>query len=212
MASMNAVVLHRFGGAEALNFETIELPSAKAREVLVRSTSTSVNPVDFKIRNGDVPGFADKLPYVLGRDAAGIVERVGADVSSFKIGDEVFGMPGFDRGTYAEFVILHENELAVAPRRLGLADAGAVPLAALTAWQGLMEHGKLEKGQAVLIHGGAGGVGHFGIQIARAAGATVITTASAKDRAFLIELGADEVIDYKPAPLMTEKILISSSI
>jgi NADPH:quinone reductase-like Zn-dependent oxidoreductase len=134
---------------------------------------------------------------VLGRDAAGVVEAVGPGVEIFGAGDAVFGMPGIDRGCYAEYVILKQNEAARTPASLDRDEAAAVPLASLTAWQGLFRHGGLTAGQKILIHGGSGGVGHFAIQFAKAKGAYVVTTVSADHFPFVRRLGADEAIDYE---------------
>jgi NADPH:quinone reductase-like Zn-dependent oxidoreductase len=134
---------------------------------------------------------------VLGRDVAGDVIALGSEVTKFSIGEYVFGMPGIERGGYAEYVILKETEAAHVPAVLDYLSAAAVPLAALTAWQGLFRHGGLRTGQSVLIHGGSGGVGHFAIQFAKARGAHVITTVGPEHVAFASKLGADRVIDYK---------------
>ena len=198
MASMKAVRIHGFGGIETLSHDEIDVPKPAAGEVLVRLSATSVNPVDYKMREGKFPPVqADMLPYILGRDVSGQVEAIGDGVASTGVGDAVYAMPGFDRGTYAEYIVLKEAELSAAPSRIDLTDAAAVPLAALTAWQGLFDHGGLEKGQRVLIHGGSGGVGHFAVQFAKAEGATVFATGSSDAQDFLRGLGADRAIDYK---------------
>ena len=199
MAKMKAVVMHGFGGPDVLRVEEITRPEPGAGELLVRVVATSVNPIDYKARTGSIPEMfgEDQLPLVLGRDVSGRVEQVGKDVMDWKVGDAVFANTGLDRGSYAEFIVLKPEEAAAAPRTLPLADAGAIPLGALTSWQGRMRHGKLTRGQRVLIHAGAGGVGHCAVQFARVAGATVFATASGKDKAFLTELGADTAIDYQ---------------
>ena len=198
MSSMKAVRIHNFGGLDTLSHDIMNVPRPTADEILVRLKATSVNPVDYKMREGKFPPVKkDNLPYILGRDVAGQVEAIGSDVTLAKVGDAIYAMPGFDRGTYAEYIVLKEEEFGAAPSRITLADAAAVPLAALTAWQGLFEHGKLEKGQRVLIHGGSGGVGHFAVQFAKAEGATVFATGSSDARNFLVGLGADRAIDYK---------------
>ncbi len=139
----------------------------------------------------------EELPTVLGRDVAGTVERCGPGVETFAPGDEVFAMLDRGHGGYAQYATVSASNAAKKPASLDYAQAAAVPLAATTAWQGLFDHGKLEPGQHVLIHGGAGGVGHFAIQFAKEKGATVSTTVSAEDERFARELGADEVIDYR---------------
>jgi NADPH:quinone reductase-like Zn-dependent oxidoreductase len=137
------------------------------------------------------------LPYVLGRDVCGTVVERGSPSSRFANGDTLFAMPAIDRGSYAEYAIVREGEAAPKPNSIDAVHAGAVPLAALTAWQGLFRHGGLKEGQSVLIHGGSGGVGHFAIQFAKAKGARVATTVSSGHVDFARELGADQVIDYK---------------
>lgn len=203
--TMKAMMLPQFGGVDQFRLENIERPSPKPGEVLVRVAGTSVNPVDVKARAGELlPLFpAERLPLLLGFDASGRVEEVGAQVTDWKIGDAVYGFPGADpgtfvysRGTFAEYVCLRSDETAAAPGSIALADAGAVPLAAMTAWHGLMTQGEMQPGQRVLIQGGSGGVGHFAVQFAHRLGATVYATASGKNQDFLRELGADVAIDY----------------
>ena len=195
---MKAVRIHQFGGPEVLKLEDIPTPEPGADEVLIRVQAASVNPVDYKIRNGGYPRVKqDQLPITMGRDAAGVIERCGRDVRDFSPGDEVFAMLPQDRGGYAQFVAVKAADCASKPKRLGPIQAAAVPLAGLTAWQGLFDKGGLEGCQRVLIHGAGGGVGHFAVQFARARGAAVIATASGEDRAFLEDLGATQVIDYK---------------
>jgi NADPH:quinone reductase-like Zn-dependent oxidoreductase len=198
MATCRAVRLHHFGGPEQLRVEEVERPVPHDDEVVIRVEAASINPVDLKIRAGKVPMVrADQLPVVLGRDASGVVETCGTAAHTLRAGDAVFCSIGWDRGTHAELLLVKDVEMAAKPRRLDHIQAASVPLAALTAWQGLLDHGGLEPGQRVLIHGGAGGVGHFAIQIAKAKGAWVATTVSDRDVGFARELGADEVIDYR---------------
>ena len=195
---------HAFGGSDVLKLEELPRPDPGEEEILVRVAAAGVNPVDYKIREGKYPAVkADMLPYVPGRDVAGTVMAAGGLVDDYKRGDEVYGMPGIDRGGYCEFAILKSSEAAPKPRTLDFIAAGAVPLAGLTAWQGLFRHGELKAGQRVLIHGGSGGVGHFAVQFAKARGAYVITTVSASHVEFARSLGADEVIDYKAQPFET---------
>lgn len=199
MIDMKAVRLLRFGDVDALQVESIPIPHPAGDEVLVRVAAASVNPVDFKIRQGEFPPVKeDMLPITLGRDLAGTIEALGtnADIGLSK-GDPVFAHIGFDRGAQSEYVIVKASELVAAPKSINLLHAAAVPLAAMTAWQGLFDHGGLAAGQSVLIHGGAGGVGHLAIQFAKARGATVYATASAADYDFIRELGADIAIDYE---------------
>jgi NADPH:quinone reductase-like Zn-dependent oxidoreductase len=196
--AMKAVRIHQFGGPEVLKVEDIPIPEPKGGEFLVRVNAAGVNPVDYKIRSGKYPAVKeDQLPMTLGRDVSGVVERGGSDGGPIKKGDAVFAMLGPDRGGYAEYAIVKMNEAARKPDRINHIEAGGAPLAALTAWQGLFDHGNLRSGQRVLIHGGAGGVGHFAVQFAKAKGAWVATTAASQDLDFLMELGAGKVIDYK---------------
>ncbi len=198
MAKCRAVRLHRFGGPEELRIEEVERPIPRDDEVVIRVHAASINPVDLKIRAGKVPMVrAEQLPVGMGRDAAGVVETCGTAAHTLRVGDPVFCSVGWDRGTYAELVLVKATEMAARPARLDDVLAASVPLAALTAWQGLIDHGGLEQGQRVLIHGGAGGVGHFGVQIAKARGAWVAATAAGRDIGFVRDLGADEVVDYR---------------
>jgi len=198
MSTMKAVCIHSFGGPEVLKLESIERPSPEDDEVLIKVRAASVNPVDYKIRSGSYPPVKkQQLPKVLGRDVSGTVEKCGRAVQTMHEGDEVYTLLDNGPGGYAEYVAVKANLCAPKPKQLDYTSAAAVPLAALTAWQGLFDHGHLIAGQRVLIHGGAGGVGHFAIQFAKAKGATVCTTVSAKDEGFVRSLGADEVVDYK---------------
>ncbi len=198
MAKMKAVCIQSFGGPETLQVKKIERPEPAADEVLIKVRAASVNPVDYKIRAGHYPPVkATDLPKVLGRDVAGVVVGRGADVTEFHEGDEVFVMLDAGHGGYAEYVVVKADLCAPKPATLDYAEAAAVPLAAITAWQGLFDHGHLESGQRVLIHGGAGGVGHFAIQLAKAHGARVSTTVAAEDKDFVRSLGADQAIDYR---------------
>ncbi|WP_414475611.1 NADP-dependent oxidoreductase [Microvirga sp. M2] len=197
MTTMKAVRIHRFGGPEVLMLDDVPWPQPKDDEVLVRVHAASVNPVDYKIRAGSYTVTDDQLPYTLGRDLSGTVELLGTRAHTLKAGDPIFAFIGVDRGTYAEYVVVKAMEMAAKPATIDHVQAAAVPLAGLTAWQGLFDHGQLRAGQRVLVHGGAGGVGHFAIQFAKAKGATVLTTASGSDLDFVRELGADEAIDYK---------------
>ena len=194
-----AVRLTGFGGVDMLQIQDMPVATPQSGEVLVRVAAASVNPVDFKIRQGKFPAVtADMLPITLGRDLAGTIEALGSGVGApWSEGDAIFAHIAFDRGAQSEHVIVKLDELVAAPTSLDPVHAAAVPLAAMTAWQGLFDHGKLTGGQSVLIHGGAGGVGHLAIQFAKAKGATVYTTASAEDYDFVRELGADIAIDYE---------------
>lgn len=198
MSTMQAYRIHRFGGPDVFKAENIDVPEPGAGEVLVRVRAASANPVDNKTRAGEYPMIReDKLPYTLGRDFAGVVERTGPDVAQWKQGDEVYGFVGQGQGAYAEFVVVDQAALAHPPVNVDTVTAAAVPLAALTAWQGLFDHGEVDPGQRVLIHAGAGGVGHFAVQFAKHRGAKVFVTASGDGIDFVRSLGADHVIDYK---------------
>jgi NADPH:quinone reductase-like Zn-dependent oxidoreductase len=195
----HAVCLPRFGDADVLSVETIAVPRPAQDEILVRVAAASVNPVDFKTREGKFPPVTQEaLPIVLGRDLAGTVEAVGDQArTTLKEGQSVFAFIGTERGAQSDYVLVKSEEVAASPQGLDMVHAAAVPLAALTAWQGLFDHGGLSAGQSVLIHRGAGGVGHFAVQLAKAEGAKVYATCSAHDLDFVRDLGADVVIDYK---------------
>jgi NADPH:quinone reductase-like Zn-dependent oxidoreductase len=198
MATMQAVSLHSYGDPDVLVLEEMPRPQPGAGEVLIRVHAAGVNPLDWKVRAGHVKGWLPhRLPLIPGWDVSGVVEAAGPEVTAFKIGDAVYGMLDFMRnGAYAEYVLTRTKHLALKPNRLDPIQAGAVPLASLTAWQSLFELAGLESGQNVLIHGAAGGVGHFAVQLAKWKEAQVISTASVSNEDFLRELGADEVIDY----------------
>jgi NADPH:quinone reductase-like Zn-dependent oxidoreductase len=199
--STKTVRIHGFGGIEMLRYEDIEVSQPDATEILIAARAASVNPVDFKIRSGKYPAVKeDKLPYILGRDASGIVEKCGPGAKKFRVGDEVFGIVGINGGGYAQKVILEQDAVAAKPARLDHVHAAAVPLAGQTAWQGLFRYGEVKSGQRILIHGGSGGVGHFAVQFAKAKGAHVTTTVSTDNVEFAKGLGADVVIDYKKQP------------
>ncbi|TIQ37049.1 MAG: NADP-dependent oxidoreductase [Mesorhizobium sp.] len=193
---MQSVRIHAFGGPEVLTLETEPTPEPQHGEILVGVHAASVNPVDYKIRNGGYVAESS-LPLTLGRDFSGVVERCGKGVDAFKPGDAVYALLTPDRGGYAEFVAAKAQDCAAKPECLDHLHAAAVPLAALTAWQGIFDHGGLSAGQRILIHGAAGGVGHFAVQLAKANGATVYATCSGRDVDFVRSLGADEAIDYK---------------
>ncbi len=197
--TMKAARMHKTGGPGVLKLEEVPLPEPQEGEFLVEVRSAGINPVDIKIREGKFPLFKAHLPATIGRDIAGVIRGIGGGRarSAFKIGDSVFGMLDYNRGAYAEFTVASAREITRRPKNLKERDAGAIGVAALTAWQGLFDHGKLKKGQRVLIHGAAGGVGHFAVQFAKHAGARVIATASGRDLKWVKGLGADEVIDFE---------------
>ena len=194
--TMKAVVAHEYGGPEKLKLEEIPVPEPKEKEILVRVIASGANPADPLILGGKfAKEFGTHLPLVLGYDMAGVVVKTGSKVTKLKVGDPVYAYLLFGGG-WAEYCISNETESAMKPKSLGFVDASAVPLAALTAWQALIDIGKIDKGQTVLIHGGSGGVGSFAIQIAKARGARVIATASTPNQDLLKQLGADVAIDY----------------
>ncbi|GAA3387396.1 NADP-dependent oxidoreductase [Streptomyces roseoviridis] len=197
---MRAVVVEQWGGPEKLVEREVERPEPGLNEVLVRVHAAGVNPVDWKTRaSGALIAWGD-VPAV-GWDVSGTVEAVGPGVGIFRPGDEVFGMPHFPRqaGAYAEYVVAPARHLAPKPASLTHVEAAALPLAALTAWQALVDTAGVRPRERVLVHAAAGGVGHLAVQIAKARGAYVIGTASAAKHQLVRELGADEVIDYRTA-------------
>lgn len=195
-ATMKAVRIHSNGGVDVLRYEDAPKPEAKDNEVLVRVIAAGVNPVDAKLRAGR--RVAEDKPVILGWDVAGVVESTGSKATKFKKGDAVFAfLPLMKGGGYAEFIAVDESIAVAKPKSLSFEEAAAVPLAAMTAWQAMLDAGGLKEGQTVLIHGGSGGVGAFAVQIAKAKGAKVIATASAANQEFLKQLGADVAIDYK---------------
>ncbi|WP_256753186.1 NADP-dependent oxidoreductase [Mesorhizobium sp. Mes31] len=194
---MRAVIQNSVGGPDVLAISDLPDPAPKAGEVLVRVKAAGVNPVDGAVRAGHYKLLGEP-PFILGWDISGTVEALGAGVSGFRIGDEVFGMPRFPKqaAAYAELAAVPADEIAPKPSGADHIQAGALPLAGLTAWQGLVRHGGLKSGQRVLIHAAAGGVGHLAVQISKAHGAYVIATISPQKVDFVRSLGADEVLDY----------------
>jgi NADPH:quinone reductase-like Zn-dependent oxidoreductase len=195
--TMKAVRMADFGGADVLKYEDAPKPTVGAGEVLIHVKASGVNPVDWKLRDGMGRGML-KPPFILGFDVAGVVEAADAGVKDFKVGDEVYVyLPIAKGGGYAEYVSAAADVVAKKPAKADFVHAAATPLAALTAWQALFDKANLQPGQTVLIHGGAGGVGHFAVQFAAWKGATVIATSSATNAEFVKSLGATTVIDYK---------------
>lgn len=197
---MKAVVLTEQGGVENLQLQEVETPRPKSDEVLVQVHALSINPVDIKTRKGGAlyNSMKEHPPVILGWDISGVVVEVGSDVRQFNEGDAVFGMvnfPGHGRA-YAEYVAAPAAHLALKPATVTHAQAAATTLAALTAWQVLFEQAGLTKGQHVLVHAAAGGVGHFAVQLAKHAGAQVTGTASEANARFLLDIGIDNHIDY----------------
>ncbi len=171
MTTIKAVRIHEFGDADVLQYEDVERPELQAGEVLVRVRAAGVNPIDYWARKFPLPGItAGQLPYILGWDIAGSVVALGEGVIQFEVGDEVYGMPRFpgEAKGYSEYVAAPVADLARKPQTLTHQEAAGVPMAALTAWQALFDTAHLQAGQTVLITGGAGGVGHYAIQLAEA--------------------------------------------
>jgi NADPH:quinone reductase-like Zn-dependent oxidoreductase len=193
---MRAVRIHSFGGPEVLTMDQVEVPALKLGEILVKVGAAGINPVDYKIRRGGYHRVSEaQLPVTLGRDICGIVVA-SADSEICHTGDAVYALLDWNLGGYAEFASLPAALCAPKPATLPIMESAAVPLAALTAWQGIFDHGELQRGQTILIHGGSGGVGHFAIQFAKNRGAHVLATAAKGDADFVRRLGADVVIDY----------------
>jgi NADPH:quinone reductase-like Zn-dependent oxidoreductase len=200
---MKAALCEQYGGPEVLELaEDLPVPRVGPNGVLVRVHASSVNPVDWKFRRGLLAAVRPVVfPVIWGCDLSGVVTEVGSSVTLFKPGDEIYGFKdGYVgktyRGTYSEYVVAPEKALARKPKNLSHEEAAAVPLAALTAWQALLNLGRLKTGQRVLIHAGAGGVGIMAIQIAKAFGAFVAATAGTRNQDLLCEVGADQPIDY----------------
>lgn len=196
---MKAIRIHESGGPDVLELEDIEIPKPAEGEVLIKVYASSVNPVDQKIFAGEAEEkFPTKFPLTIGWDVSGVIEEAGDKVRNFRVGDEVYGRPfPTTNGAFAEYLVIKANQIAFKPRSLGHLNAAAIPLAGLTAWQGLFKYGKLEKDQRVLIHAASGGVGSFAVQFAKWKGAYVIGTGAEENLSFIKQLGADEAIDYK---------------
>lgn len=195
---MKAVRIHEYGHAEVLRYEDAPMPDIAPDDVLVRVVAASVNPVDWKIREGYLQQMLPyEFPLTLGWDVSGVVEAVGGKVTRFKPGDAVYSRPDIRRnGTYAEYVAIRESELAPKPQTISHIEAATLPLAGIAAWESIVTTAQVGKGQRVLIHAASGGVGSIAVQLAKARGAYVIATTSEKNRALVQSIGADEVIDY----------------
>ncbi len=195
---MKAVRIHKYGNADELLYEDAPMPTVKADDVLIKVVAASVNPVDWKIREGHLKEMVSySMPVILGWDVSGVVKSVGKNVSKFKVGDAVFSRPDIKRnGTYAEFIAVKADEVTFKPKTISHIEAASLPLAGITAWEALFTTAKLSANQRVLIHAGSGGVGSLAIQLAKSRGAYVMATTSAKNLALVESLGADEVIDY----------------
>lgn len=197
--TMKAIRIHSFGGPDALEYEDVPRPKPSNGQVLIRLRAASVNPLERAIRQGVMQKVMPvKLPFIPGSDLAGVIESVGDDVTALSVGQEVYGfVPPTTGGTYAQYIAVPTDVLVAKPQALDFSSAASVPVVSMTAWQALFVYADLAEGQSVLIHGGAGGVGMYAVQLAKWKGAHVTATASARDIEFVKGLGADEVIDYR---------------
>ena len=199
---MKAVRVLEYGGP--LVFNEVPAPAISRDEILVKVKSTAVNHIDLVKASGKVRQILPiDLPWIPGHEFSGVVEQIGSDVAAYAPGDAVFGTS--DMGAYAEYLAVKPAVIVRTPSNLSFEEAASVPVASQTAWEGLFTHGHLEKGQTILIHGGAGAVGAYAVQLAAHAGATVIATASGGDETYLKSIGASQVIDYREAQF--EKVL-----
>ncbi len=196
---MKAFRIKRYSKKDKLQLEEIAEPAVSETDVLVQVYAAGVNLLDSKVKNGEFKLLLRyKVPITLGHDVAGVIIKVGSQVRKFKVGDEVYARPSdFRIGTFAEYISMNENDVALKPKNISMEEAASFPLVGLTAWQALIEKAKLKKGQKVFIQAGSGGVGTFAIQLAKHLGATVATTTSMGNMALVKSLGADIVIDYR---------------
>ncbi|HSP22389.1 MAG TPA: NADP-dependent oxidoreductase [Planococcus sp. (in: firmicutes)] len=202
---MKAIIIEAYGDIEQFKEADLPEPEISGQEVLVEVHAVAVNPIDWKIRAGYMQDYLPfDMPIVFGWDVSGVVKKVGAQVTDFGTGDEVLARADLKKpGAFAELIAIDEAQLVKKPENVPFEEAAAIPLAGMTAWQMLFEKAKLITGETVLIHGGAGGIGIFAIQLAKRAGANVITTGSGRNRDFLIALGADKFIDYQKEDFQT---------
>lgn len=207
---MRAILMTSAGTTDVLQLREIPLPPLpSARHLRVRLAAAGINPLDTKLR-GKTIYYPDKLPAILGCDGAGVVEAAGSDVGRFNVGDAVYfcnGGIGDEPGCYAEYTTVHEDYVAAKPGKLGMAESAALPLVAITVWEALLDRVKLQAGQTILIHAGAGGVGHIAIQLARHLGARVAVTVSDEHKAAIAkELGAEKIIQYRQQDFVAETL------
>ncbi|UGB28759.1 NADP-dependent oxidoreductase [Metabacillus sp. B2-18] len=195
---MKAMVIDRYGKVP-MRLAELTIPEIGEYEVLAEIHAASINPIDFKIRDGKVKLLVKyKMPLTLGNDFSGVVAKVGSKVTRFKVGDEIYARPRKSKiGTFAEYIAIHEDDIALKPKNLSFEEAASIPLVGLTTYQALIDILQLQKGQKILIQAGAGGVGTFAIQLAKLMGATVATTASDAGENLVKSLGADKMINYK---------------
>ncbi|MGA5500165.1 NADP-dependent oxidoreductase [Streptomyces umbrinus] len=196
---MRAFTVERYGSKDGVRVGDVPEPDVGADDVLVRIVAASVNPLDRMIRDGEMKTILPyKVPFVLGNDLAGVVVEVGAAVTRFAVGDEVFARPDKNRiGTFAERIAVHQDDVAVKPTTLTMEEAASLPLVALTSWQALVERAHVQPGQKVLVHAGSGGLGTIAVQLAKQLGAYVATTTSTANVDLVKRLGADVVVDYR---------------
>lgn len=197
-ATMNAMVLTRFGGPDAFELAQVARPEPGPRQVLVKVMATAINPLDYQIRRGDYVSLV-QLPTIIGYDVSGVIEQVGAAVTEFTAGDEVYYTPKIfgGAGSYAQWHVADVDLVSRKPRNLSHIEAASLTLVGGTLVEGLLTRAQLKAGESILVHGAAGGVGTIATQIAKACGAWVIATARGRDREFVAGLGADEVIDFE---------------
>ncbi|PFP71446.1 NADPH:quinone reductase [Bacillus thuringiensis] len=195
---MKAMIIDRYGKVP-MRMAEVPTPEINEYEVLAEIHAASINPIDFKIRDGKVKMLLKyEMPLILGNDFAGVITKVGSKVTRFKVGDEIYARPRKNKiGTFAEYIAIHEDDIALKPKNLSFEEAASIPLVGLTSYQALHDIMQLQKGQKILIHAGSGGVGTFAIQLAKIMGAIVTTTASEAGANLVTSLGADEIINYK---------------
>ncbi|WP_242263846.1 NADP-dependent oxidoreductase [Bacillus cereus group sp. BfR-BA-01400] len=195
---MKAMIIDRYGKVP-MRMAEVPTPKINEYEVLAEIHAASINPIDFKIRDGKVKMLLKyEMPLILGNDFSGVITKVGSKVTRFKVGDEIYARPRKNKiGTFAEYIAIHEDDIALKPKNLSFEEAASIPLVGLTSYQALHDIMQLQKGQKILIHAGSGGVGTFAIQLAKIMGATVTTTASEAGANLVTSLGADEIINYK---------------
>ncbi|MGH0925135.1 NADP-dependent oxidoreductase [Bacillus pacificus] len=195
---MKAMIIDKYGKVP-MHMTEVPTPEINEYEVLAEIHAASINPIDFKIRDGKVKMLLKyEMPLILGNDFSGVITKVGSKVTRFKVGDEIYARPRKNKiGTFAEYIAIHEDDIALKPKNLSFEEAASIPLVGLTSYQALHDIMHLQKGQKILIHAGSGGVGTFAIQLAKIMGATVTTTASEAGANLVKSLGADEIINYK---------------
>lgn len=195
---MKAMIIDRYGKVP-MRMTEVPTPEINEYEVLAEIHAASINPIDFKIRDGKVKMLLKyEMPLILGNDFSGVIVKIGAKVTNFKVGDEIYARPRKNKiGTFAGYIAIHEDDIALKPNNLSFEEAASIPLVGLTSYQALHDIMQLQKGQKILIHAGSGGVGTFAIQLAKIMGATVTTTASEAGANLVTSLGADEIINYK---------------